>query len=70
VRITGLIYRLVKTQHDSIPVNGKIFFVTLALAALFACDGSMQTASLTGEDFRFTPDLVRVLASASLTLSL
>jgi hypothetical protein len=40
-------------------VNGRIFFV-----ALFACDGSMQTAYLTAEDFRFTPDLVRVLTSA------
>jgi hypothetical protein len=30
----------------------------------------MQTASLTAEDFRFTPDLVRVRASAPLTLSL
>ncbi len=30
----------------------------------------MQNASLTAEDFHFTPDLVRVLASAPLTLSL
>ena len=29
----------------------------------------MQTVSLTAEDFRFTPDLVRVRASAPLTLS-
>jgi plastocyanin len=29
----------------------------------------MQSVSLTAEDFRFTPDLVRVRASAPLTLS-
>jgi hypothetical protein len=29
----------------------------------------MQTVSINAEDFRFTPDLVRVRASAPLTLS-
>jgi plastocyanin len=48
------------------PVNG---IVGLVFAALLACDGSMQTVSLTAEDFRFTPDLVRVRASAPLALS-
>lgn len=40
-----------------------------ALAFLAACDGPMQTVSLTAEDFRFVPDLVRVKASSPLTLS-
>ncbi|MGH7217662.1 MAG: hypothetical protein ACREIG_10540 [Nitrospiraceae bacterium] len=39
------------------------------VAALLACDGSMQTVSINAEDFRFMPDLVRVRASAPLTLS-
>ncbi len=43
--------------------------MTLMVVALFACDGSKQTAYLTAEDFRFIPDLVRVRASAPLTLS-
>ena len=46
-----------------------IAIVGLVFAALLACDGSMQTVSLTAEDFRFTPDLVRVRASVPLTLS-
>jgi len=41
----------------------------VVVAALLACDGSMQTVSINAEDFRFTPDLVRVRASAPLTLS-
>jgi uncharacterized cupredoxin-like copper-binding protein len=35
---------------------------------LIACDGT-QTVSLTAEDFRFVPDLVRVHASSPITLS-
>jgi plastocyanin len=54
---------------SALPVNGRISVLGLAVAALLACDGSMQTVSLTAEDFRFTPDLVRVRASAPLTLS-
>ena len=50
-------------------VNRRISLFCLAVSALLACDGSMQTVSLTAEDFRFTPDLVRVRASAPLTLS-
>lgn len=37
---------------------------------LMACDGPMQTVSLTTEDFRFVPDVVRVNASAPLLLSI
>src|SRR5712691_2678101 len=51
------------------PMNGRISVLGLVIAALFACDGSMQTVSLTAEDFRFTPDLVRVRASDPVTLS-
>ena len=51
------------------PVNGRTSLVGLVVAVLLACDGSMQTASITAEDFRFTPDLVRVKTSAPLTLS-
>src|SRR6266850_192966 len=59
------------SQFRSIlPVNGRISVLGLVVAAaLLACDGSMQTVSITAEDFRFTPDLVRVRASAPLTLS-
>lgn len=52
-----------------LPMNGRISVLGLVVAALFGCDGSMQTVSLTAEDFRFTPDLVRVRASAPVTLS-
>jgi len=52
-----------------ISVNGRTVILGLVAAALFACDGSMQTVSINAEDFRFTPDLVRVRASAPLTLS-
>lgn len=38
------------------------------LMALIACDGT-QTVSLTAEDFRFMPNLVRVTASSPITLS-
>ena len=50
-------------------MNGTISFVSLVFSTLLACDGSMQTVSFTAEDFRFTPDLVRVRASVPLTLS-
>jgi len=50
-------------------VNSKINILGLVAATLLSCDGSMQTVSLTAEDFRFTPDLVRVKASVPLTLS-
>lgn len=42
--------------------------VLLCLRILTACDGT-QTISLTAEDFRFVPDLVRVTSSSPLTLS-
>lgn len=51
------------------PVNGRVSIVGLTFAALLACDGSMQTVSINAEDFRFTPDLVRVRASTPLTLT-
>jgi len=58
------------TQFRSVLlVNKRISFVGLVFAALLACDGPMQTVSLTAEYFRFTPDLVRVRASALLILS-
>lgn len=56
-------------QFRSVLVNKWISFVGLVFAAILACDGSMQTVSITPEDFRFTPDLVRVRASTTLTLS-
>lgn len=43
-------------------------FAGLLFASLQACDGT-QTVSLTAEDFRFVPGMVRVSASAPLTLS-
>ena len=49
--------------------NGRIVILGFVVAVLLACDGSMQTVSINAEDFRFTPDLVRVRASAPLTLS-
>lgn len=52
-----------------LPFVGRISPVGLVFATLLACDGSMQTVSVTAEDFRFTPDLVRVRASAPLTLT-
>ena len=58
------------TQFRSVLlVNKRISFVGLVFAAILACAGSMQTVSITAEDFRFTPDHVRVRASAPLTLS-
>lgn len=41
----------------------------LALLAIAACDGS-QSVSLTAEDFRFTPDLIRVNAAGPVSLSI
>jgi plastocyanin len=41
----------------------------LWLGVLAACDGT-PTVSLTTEDFRFVPDLVRIDASVPVTLSL
>jgi len=52
-----------------LPETGRISVLGLLLATLLACDGSMQTVSINAEDFRFTPDLVRVRASAPVTLS-
>jgi plastocyanin len=52
-----------------LPETVRISVLALLAIALFACDGSMQTVSINAEDFRFTPDLVRVRASAPLTLS-
>lgn len=50
-------------------MNGRISILGLAFSTLLACDGSMQTVSIDAEDFRFTPNLVRVRASAPLTLT-
>ena len=52
-----------------LPESVRISVFALLAAALLACDGSIQTVSINAEDFRFTPDLVRVRASAPLTLS-
>jgi hypothetical protein len=52
-----------------LPETVRIAVLALLAAALLACDGSMQTVSINAEDFRFTPDLVRVKASAPLTLT-
>lgn len=63
-------WRLSLSQFRSLlRVDGRISVLGLLFAALLACEGSMQTVSITAEDFRFTPDLVRVRASAPLTLS-
>jgi plastocyanin len=45
-------------------------FVLLLYGLAIACDGPMQTVSLTTEDFRFIPDVVRVSASAPLSISI
>ncbi len=48
-----------------VPVfSGPIFCLALA-----ACDGT-QTVALTAEDFRFTPEVVRVKTAAPLTLTI
>jgi len=52
-----------------LPEAGRISVFGLLLATFLACDGSMQTVSINAEDFRFTPDLVRVRASDPVTLS-
>ena len=52
-----------------LPEAGRISVLGLLLATFLACDGSMQTVSINAEDFRFTPDLVRVRASDPVTLS-
>lgn len=39
------------------------------LMAVAGCDGSMQSVSLTAEDFRFVPDLAQVKSSSPLTLT-
>lgn len=63
-------WRLSPNQFRSLlPVRCRISVLGLVVAGLLACDGSMQTVSINAEDFRFTPDLVRVRASAPLTLS-
>ncbi|HEU0067980.1 MAG TPA: hypothetical protein VFQ26_01795 [Nitrospiraceae bacterium] len=51
-------------------VSCGIIGLGLVVTGLLACDGSMQTVSINAEDFRFTPDLVRVRASAPVTLSI
>ena len=56
-------------EDDVATLSGRISILGFAVAALLACDGSMQTVSINAEDFRFTPDLVRVRAAAPLTLS-
>jgi plastocyanin len=38
--------------------------------SVVACDGRMQTVSLTAEDFRFTPELVRISSTSPLTLTI
>ncbi len=50
-------------------MNGRISILGLVFSTLLACDRSMQTVSIDAEDFRFTPDLVQVRASAPLTLT-
>ena len=63
-------WRLSPGQFRSVLlVRCRISVLGLVVAALLACDGSIQTVSINAEDFRFTPDLVRVRASAPLTLS-
>ncbi|WHZ14307.1 MAG: hypothetical protein OJF52_001144 [Nitrospira sp.] len=49
-------------------VGLRLIVLGLLLMALVACDGT-QTVSLTAEDFRFVPDLVRVSASSPISLS-
>ena len=63
-------WRLSPGQFRSVLlVRCRISVLGLVVATLLACDGSIQTVSINAEDFRFTPDLVRVRASAPLTLS-
>ena len=42
----------------------------LYLMSVAACDGQMQTVSLTAEDFRFTPALVRVSSTFPLIFTI
>jgi len=49
-------------------------FIRLMLSMVFlsccACDGPAQTVAVTAEDYRFVPDIVRVKAGTSFTLTL
>jgi len=40
------------------------------LLSCCACDGPVQTVSVTAEDYRFVPDIVRVKAGSPFTLAL
>lgn len=44
--------------------------VASMLLGLSSCDGPLQSVSITSEDFRFVPDVVRVNASAPLSISI
>ena len=59
----------IKKLSKDLAVRCRISIVGLVFATILACDGSMQTVSITAEDFRFSPALVQVRASAPLTLS-
>jgi plastocyanin len=48
---------------------GCLFLLLLCGMLVIACDGPMQPVSLTAEDFRFVPDVVRVNASRPLSIS-
>lgn len=45
------------------------FVACLSFAYLLACDGPMQSVSITAEDFRFAPDHVQVKSVSPLKLS-
>ncbi|HEX9155525.1 MAG TPA: hypothetical protein VF819_08170, partial [Nitrospira sp.] len=61
-------------QHKEVRVtypSSPIPFVLVALLMVAAaCDGPMQTVSITAEDFRFVPDLAQVNSSSPLTLTI
>jgi plastocyanin len=58
-------------DNQNVKKPGVFLFVSLLLDLLIsACDGRWQTVSLTTEDFRFMPDMVRVNGSAPLSITI
>lgn len=55
-------------EASSIRSISSVLFFLSAISSLAACDGT-QPVSLTAEDFRFVPDVLRVSAGSPLKLS-
>jgi hypothetical protein len=58
-----------KRTEEKATLNSCLFLLLLCGMLVIACDGPMQPVSLTAEDFRFVPDVVRVNASRPLSIS-